>query len=189
MSAQVSPARTSEQARALRWGGYFALFVALMSSINWLVIVHHDYVMEHDWPAASGTIYSAREDSREVVPASLSTPHYQVYWTEFMVILNIPRDRCPGTMIELDGQERCTGEVKTPEVQSPTDAEQWPLRHPRDSKVLVHYDAQSDRMVLAGESVFNTYPWRKITTTGVIFLLAMVMIAVARTWSVAQSPT
>src|SRR3954463_2666641 len=150
-----------QQAQGLRLGGYFALFVALLSSINWLITVHEDYVMEHQWPAAAGTIYSATAESREVIPPSTRSRSYELYRTEFMVVLDLPADRCPGTMMELEGQQRCVGEAKTPEVRSRLDAEQWYVRHPRDSKVIVHYDPQSDRMVLGGESILNVYPWRK----------------------------
>jgi hypothetical protein len=172
-----------QQAQGLRLGGYFALFVAFLSSINWLVVVHEDYVMEHQWPAAGGTIYSAREDSREVIPASIKSPRYQVYWTEFTVILDLPPDRCPGTMMGLEGQQRCVGEAKTPEVRSRLDAEQWYVRHPRDSKVIVHYDSQSDRMVLGGESILNVYPWRKISITVFIALLGALMVVLGRNWA------
>jgi hypothetical protein len=177
-----------QQAQGLRLGGYFAFFVALLSSINWLLIVHEDYVMEHQWPAVPGTIYSATERWREVIPPSISSPHYQVYWTEFMVILNLPAERCLGTMIELEGQPRCTGEAKTPEVRSPSDAEQWSVRHPRESKVIVHYDTQSGRMVLGGESILNVYPWRKIGTTAIIFAVGAFLFGLGRSWAIEPEP-
>ena len=97
-----------QQAQGLRLGGYFALFVALLSSINWLLIVHEDYVMEHLWPAASGIVYSATERSREVVPPSISSPHYEVYWIEFTVILDLPVAQYSGTVLDLEGQHRGT---------------------------------------------------------------------------------
>jgi hypothetical protein len=172
-----------QQAQGFRLGGYFALFVALLSSINWLMIVHENYVMEHQWPVASGTVYSAAEKSREVIPPSISSPHYQVYWIEFMVLLDLPEGRCPGTVLELEGQQRCTGEAKTPEERSRIGAEQWYVRHPRDSKVVVHYDTQSERMVLGGESSLYVYPWRKIATTFIIALVGAIMLAFGRNWA------
>jgi hypothetical protein len=171
------------QAQAFRLGGYFALFVALLSSINWLMTVHEDYVMERQWPAATGTVYSATERSREVIPPSISSPHYQVYWMEFMVLLDFPRDRCPGTVLDLEGQQRCTGEAKTTAERSPIAAEQWSVHHPRGSRVVVRYDTQSDRMVLGGESVLNVYPWRKIATTFIIALVGAIMLAFGRNWA------
>jgi len=174
-----------QQATGLRLGGYFALFVALLSSINWLLIVHEDYAMEHQWPAAAGTVYSATERSREVIPPSIRSPHYEVYWLEFMMILDLPLDRCPGTVMDLDGQQRCTGEARTPAERSSNAAEQWSVRHPRGSKVVVHYDTQSDRMVLGGESIFNVYPWRKIATTLIIALVGAIMVVFGRNWATA----
>jgi hypothetical protein len=172
-----------QQAQGFRLGGYFALLVAVLSSINWLMIVHEDYLMEHQWPAASGSIYSATERSREVIPPSISSPHYEVYWMEFMVLLDLPRDRCPGTVLELEGQQRCTGEAKTPAERSHISAEHWAVRHPRGSRVVVHYDSQSDRMVLGGESILNVYPWRKIATTFIIALVGAIMVAFGRNWA------
>jgi hypothetical protein len=172
-----------QQAQGLRLGGYFALFVAVLSSINWLLIVHGDYAKEHNWPTVSGTVYSATERSREVVPPSIRTPRYEVYWLEFMVILDLPLDRCPGTVMDLEGQQRCTGEARTPAERSSNAAEQWSVRHPRGSKVVVHYDTQSDRMVLGGESIFNVYPWRKIVVTVIIALVGAIMVAFGRNWA------
>jgi len=175
-----------QQAQGLRLGGYFALFVAAVSSINWLMIVHDDYVMEHQWPAASGIVYSATERSREVIPPSISSPHYEVYWIEFTVILDLLVSQCPGTVLDLEGQQRCTGEAKTPPERSPIAAEQWSIRHPRGSKVVVHYDTQSDRMVLGGESIFMVYPWRKIAITFIIALVGAIMVVFGRNWATSQ---
>jgi hypothetical protein len=86
-------------------------------------------------------------------------------------------------MMGLEGQQRCVGEAKTPEVRSRLDAEQWYVRHPRDSKVIVHYDSQSDRMVLGGESILNVYPWRKISITVFIALLGALMVVLGRNWA------
>lgn len=137
--------------------------------------------MEHEWPAASATVYSMREDSREVKPVSTRQRNYQVFWMEFLVVLDLPQAQCPGSMVPLTAQEpQCTGTVKTPEVQSRADAIDWVKRHPRDSKVVVHYDPQSDRMVFGGESIFNIYPWMKIIFTAVILTVAVLMIKAGR---------
>src|SRR6478672_5757937 len=113
-------------AQALRLGGFFAFFVALLFSVNWLMIIRKDYVMEHEWPATTGTVYSMREDSRMVTPASIRVHRYWVYWAEFVVILDLPADKCPVQMRPLDGpQPQCVGTVKTPEVRSREDALEW----------------------------------------------------------------
>lgn len=137
--------------------------------------------MEHQWPAASATVYSMRENSREVQPASTRQRNYQVFWIEFLVVLDLPQGQCPGSMVPLTTQEpQCTGTVKTPEVQSRADAVEWVSRHPRDSKVIVHYDPQGDRMAFGGESIFNIYPWNKISITAVILIVAALMIKAGR---------
>jgi hypothetical protein len=172
---------TPQQAQGFRIGGYFALFVAFLTSISWIVVIHEDYVIEHQWPAASATVYSMRENSRDVKPASTRQRNYQVFWMEFLVVLDLPQNQCPGSMVPLTTQEpQCTGTVKTPEVRSRADAVDWVRRHPRDSKVIVHYDPQSERMAFGGESVFNIYPWDKITITAVILIVAALMIKAAR---------
>lgn len=97
------------------------------------------------------------------------------------MVLDLPRDHCPGNMVAATGQEeQCTGVVKTPEVRSRGDAIEWFSRHPRNSKLIVHYNAQSDRMVLGGESIFNIYPWDKIAITAICLLVAALMVAGAR---------
>jgi hypothetical protein len=173
-------------AQALRLAGFFLLFVALLSSVNWLLIIREDYVMEHEWPAAIGTVYSMREESREVIPASSRSHHYWVYWAEFVVILDLPADKCPGQMQPLDGhQPQCFGTVKTPEVRSRQDAVEWFSRHSRNSRVVVHYDPQSASMVFGGESIFHIYPWRMILLTIALLALSTIMVVVGR--SVAAS--
>src|SRR5689334_9264679 len=127
-------------ALAFRLAGFFLLFVALLSSVNWLMIIREDYVMEHDWPATTGTVYAMREDSRVVNPPSIRSRRYWVYWAEFGVILDLPADKCPGQMQPLDGQQpQCFGTVKTPEVRSREAAVEWFSRHPHNSRVVVHY--------------------------------------------------
>jgi hypothetical protein len=53
-------------------------------------------VMEHRWPAASATVYSIREDSEEVKPSRARQHNLQVFWVEFLVILDLPKAQCPG---------------------------------------------------------------------------------------------
>lgn len=86
---------TRSQAQALRLGGYFVFFVALISSVNWLGIIRRDYVMEHQWPTARGTVYSIREESRDVQPPSSRSRHYWVYWVEFRVVSGSARREMP----------------------------------------------------------------------------------------------
>jgi len=186
---------TRSQAQGFRLGGYFLFFQALISSVNWLLIIRKDYVMEHEWPAASATVYSMREDSREVRPPSIRQRRYWVYWAEFLVILDLPASQCPGEMRPFDDQQpQCTDTVKTPEVRSRADAVEWFSRHPRDSKVVVHYDPQSESMVFGGESIFHIYPWRKIVLTTAMLVLGIIMVAVGRSAAAsapgtADSPT
>ena len=177
MSSSITPA----QASGLRAAGYLAVFIGLMSALGWINVIRQDYVMEHQWPAASATVYSIRENSREFKPVSTRQRNYQVFWMEFLVILDLPQGQCPGSMVPLTSQEpQCTGTVNTPEVKSRADALDWVRRHPRGSKVTVHYDPQSDRMAFGGESIFNVYPWDKITITTVILIVAVLMIKAGR---------
>jgi hypothetical protein len=177
MSSSITPARAS----GLRAAGYLAFIIGLLSSLGWINTIRQDYVMEHQWPAASATVYSIREDSREVKPNSTRQRNFQVFWMEFLVVLDLPQGQCPGSMVPLTREEpQCTGTVKTPEVKSRADALDWVKRHPRGSKVTVHYDPQSDRMAFGGESIFNIYPWDKITISAVILIIAVFVIKAGR---------
>lgn len=177
MDASIAAA----QSRGLRAGAYLALLIAALSSLNWISILRQDYVMEHQWPAASGAVYSMSEESRKVEPVSSSGHSYWVYWMEFLVILDLPRDQCPGTMIALTGnEEQCTGTLKTPQYKARADATAWHYRHPPNSRLIVHYDAQSGQIAFAGESIFNIYPWDKIGTTAVIVVIAAALLIAAR---------
>ena len=172
-------------AQAFRLGGFLVFFVALMTSVNWLMIIRKDYVMEHEWPATTGTVYSMREDSRAVNPASSRLRRYWVYWAEFVVMLDLTADKCPGQIRPLDGQQlQCVGTVETPEVRSREEAVEWFSRHPRNSRVLVHYDPQSQSMVFGGESVFYIYPWRNILLTIALLALSTIMVAIGRSAAV-----
>jgi hypothetical protein len=175
---------TPQQAQGFRIGGYFILFVAFVTAFGWIPVLRHYYVMEHQWPAASATVYSMREDSREVTPPSSRQHSYQVYWVEFFVVLDLPQNQCPGSMVRLTTQEpQCTAEVKSPETKSRADTVDWFKRHPRNSKVTVHYDPQSERTALGGESIFYIYPWDNIFLTVVIFAIAALMMIVGRSQS------
>lgn len=177
MFSSITPA----QAKALRAGGYLALVVAFLSAINWILVIREYYVMEHQWPAASATVYSMREDSRVVTPPSSRLHSYYVYWVEYTVVLDLPQSQCPGSMVPLTSAEpQCTAEVKTPETKSRADTVDWFNRHPRNSRLIVHYDAQSGRMMLGGESVFDIYPWGKIAITAVAFVIAALMLIAGR---------
>jgi hypothetical protein len=167
---------TAQQASGLRLATYFALVVAVLSSINWLSAIHQQYVMEHQWPAVSATIYSRREDSREVTPPSIRQRSYWVYWGELLVILDIPPEQCPGNMVPLtQKQAQCTGTVKSPEAKSRAWAVRWLGRHPVDSRLTVHYDPQSERMWAGGESILDIYPWDKIGLTAILLAVAALM--------------
>ena len=177
MSSSISPARAS----GLRAAGYLAFIIGLLSSLGWINTIRQDYVMEHQWPAASATVYSMREESREVRPNSTRQRNFQVFWMEFLVVLDLPQGQCPGSMVPLTSEEpQCTGTVKTPEVKSRADALDWVKRHPGGSKVTVHYDPQSDRIAFGGESIFNIYPWDKITISVVILIIAVFVIKAGR---------
>jgi hypothetical protein len=178
---QMSSSITPQQASGLRAAGYLAFLIGLLSAFGWMNVIRQDYVMEHQWPAASATVHSMREDSREVRPSSTRQRNFQVFWMEFLVVLDLPQGQCPSPMVPVTTQEpQCTGTVKTPEVESRADAVSWATRHPRDSKVIVHYDPQSERMTFGGESIFNIYPWTKITFTAVILIVAALMIKAGR---------
>ncbi len=174
----MSSSQRAQQSGGVRLGGYFILVIAFLSSFNWLAILREDYVKEHQWPAASGTVYSIREDSRKVTSPSLRSHEYWVYWVEFFVVLNLPRGQCPGTMMALTrAEEQCTVEVKTPEVKSRANATRWLFRHRPDSQLTVHYDRATGRTWIGGESIFDIYPWDKIALTGIVLLVAVLMIA------------
>ena len=177
----MSGAITEQQALGFRLGGYFVVLVAILSSINWLLIVQHDYVTEHKWPGASGTVIQRREDSREVTPPSIRQRRYSVYWAEFTVSLDVPLDQCPGEMWHPVGrQSQCIGVVKTPEVKSRSLAIQWLIRHPSGSRIVVHYDRNSGDMAMGGESVLDIYPWDKIGTTAILLGIGALMILFGR---------
>jgi len=172
---------TPQQALGLRLGGYFAMFVGLLTVFGWAGAIQDYYVTEHQWPAASATVYSITERSKEVQPPSIRQHNYQVFWMEFLVILDLPQGQCPGAMVPMTTTEpQCRGEVATPYSRSRTDAIDWAARHPRGSRMTVHYDPQSRRMALGGESVFNIYPWGKIFITALILLGAVLMIGAGR---------
>jgi len=176
MPGSVDP---NNQTRALRWAAYFVLVIAALSSINWLTTIRQAYIAEHQWPSAGGTVWQMREDSRTVKPPSSRSRDYSVYWAEFQVFLDVPLDRCPGDI----WQGRCVGTVKTPDVKSRALAVQWFLRHPRDSKVTVHYDPQTARMVLGGEPISVSYPWHSIVTTMIFFAVSAGLLVWARVLS------
>lgn len=177
MFSSITPA----QAKALRAGGYLALFVAFLSAINWILVIRENYVMEHQWPSAAATVYSMREDSRVVTPPTSRLHSYPVYWVEFFVVLDLPQGQCPGSMVPLTTPEpQCTAEVKTPEVKSRADAIDWFSRHPRNSKLTVRYDPQTGRVALGRESIFDIYPWDKIAITAVAFVIAALMLIAGR---------
>src|ERR1041385_3264075 len=112
---------TSQQANGLRLGGYFAVFIGLLSVFGWAGAIQDYYVTEHQWPAASATVYSITERSKEVQPVSTRQRNYQVFWMEFLVILNLPQDQCPGNMVPLTTPEpQCSGEVTTPRSEEHT---------------------------------------------------------------------
>lgn len=172
---------TPQQARGLRAGGYFMMFVGLLSVFGWAGAIQAYYVTEHQWPAASATVYSITEQSKEVQPPSSRQHSYQVFWMEFLVILDLPQSQCPGATVPMTTTEpQCRGEVSTPHSRSRADAIDWATRHPRGSRITVHYDPQSRRMALGGESVFNIYPWKKIFITALILLAAVLMIRSGR---------
>jgi hypothetical protein len=175
---------TPTQTKGLRAGGYFLLLIGLLSALGWLGVIWEYYVMEHQWPAASATVYSIREDSREVRPSSTRQRNFQVFWMEFLVVLDLPQGQCPGSMVPLTSEQaQCTGTVKTPEVKSRADAIEWVRRHPRGSKVIVHYDPQGERMAFGGESIFSIYPWNKIIFTAVTLIVAALMVLAGRSRS------
>jgi hypothetical protein len=171
----------TSQARALLWAGRFFYVIAALSCIAWIGTVHDAYVIEHQWPAAPATVYSALENSQEVQPPSTRQHHYWVYWMEFLVALDLPPNQCPGNILVLANQEpKCTGTIDTPKSRSRLDAVDWVRRHPLNSRVIVHYDPQSHRMGLGGESILYTYPWRKIAITIMILAAAMLMVLFGR---------
>jgi len=182
MPGSVNP---NNPTRALRWAAYFVLFIAAMSSINWLTTIRHAYIAEHQWPSASGTVWQMREDSRTIKPPSSRSRDYSVYWAEFQVFLDLPLDRCPGDI----WQGHCVGTVKTPPFKTRASAVQWLLRHPRDSKVTVHYNPETGRMVLGGEPISVTYPWDNIAMTMIFLALGAALLVYARVLSDrSQSP-
>src|SRR5690242_4525528 len=177
-----------DRGRAFRWAGYLLLLVAVLSSLDWLATIRRDYVMEHHWPAASGTIYSLTEESREVEPPSVRQRRYKVYWAEFNVALDLPPDRCPGDLMVLGSQqEECHGAARSPASKSPGAAFRWLGRHPVNSRVTVHYDLQERKLWIAGESVADLYPWDKILATIVLLALSAVLFFIARKLSLADA--
>ncbi|HEX3153218.1 MAG TPA: hypothetical protein VHV32_01275 [Candidatus Angelobacter sp.] len=172
---------TPQQASGLRLGGYLLLFIGLVSVFGWAGAIQGYYVTEHQWPAASAIVYSITERSKEVQPPSTRQRNYQVFWIEFLVVLDLPQGQCPGIMVPLTTPEpQCRGEVTTPHVRLRADAMDWAKRHPRGSTLIVHYDPQTRRMALGGESILDIYPWRKMSTTAMIFIVAALMIVAGR---------
>ena len=161
--------------------------IALLSSLDWLATIHRDYVMEHHWPAASGTIYNLSEQSREVQPPSIRQRRYTVYWAEFNVALDLPPDRCPGDIMVLPQKEECHGVARSPASRSPGAAFRWLGRHRVNSRVTVHYDLQERKLWIAGESVADLYPWDKILTTIVLLALSAVLFFIAHKIALADA--
>lgn len=173
---------TAPQSQALRLAGYFLLVLAAITSIGCVSAIWREYVIAHRWPAAGATIYSTVEHSREVKPPSSSSRRYWVYWAEFVVDLDLPAAQCPGGVTPWTDQRlHCIGTVKSPDERSRTDTLGWIKRHPNDSKALIHYDAGSERMAFAGESVLYTYPWRNISAALTFMLAGILMLALGKT--------
>jgi hypothetical protein len=184
MSAINSIRRTQ-----FRLAGYFALAIALLSPVDWLTTISRDYAMEHNWPAASGTIYNMREESRWVDPPSSRQHRYAVYWAEFDVVLDLPRGQCPGSAMLVSPQpEKCQAMVRSPESKSRATATRWFIRHPLNSMLTVHYDVQSGRLWIGGESILDVYPWDKIGLTAVLLAIAAAMFFIACKISLAEAP-
>lgn len=61
---------TPQQANGLRVGGYFMMFVGLLTVFGWAGAIQDYYVTEHQWPAASATVYSLTERAKEVQPVA-----------------------------------------------------------------------------------------------------------------------
>jgi len=173
MSSSITP----QQATGLRAAGYFLFLVGFLSSFGWIGAIQKYYVIEHQWTAVSATVYSLREESREVKPSSSRQRNFQVFWMEFLVVLDLPQGQCPGSMVPLTTSEpQCTGTVKTPQVKSRANALEWVGRHPQGSKIIIRYDSQSGEMAIGGESIFNIYPWDKIGFTVAILIVGVLMI-------------
>ncbi len=171
----------SSPAAARRFAGYFALVIALLSTIQWIPVPFEDYVMEHRWPAASGIVVSRRENSREVQPASSRQHRYWVYWAEFDVTLSLPPDRCPGETTVINAQPaQCVVKVASPHTRSRANAIQWLVHHPLDSTMTVHYEAATGRAFAGGESIIDLYPWREIGLTATLAIVAAAFLALGR---------
>src|SRR5689334_15210657 len=188
MSSPMPTPISHDRGRAFRWAGYLFFVIALLSSLDWLATIRRDYVMEHHWPAASGTIYNLSEQSREVeTPSIRNQRRYMVYWAEFNVALDLPPDRCPGDIILLPQKQGCHGVARSPASTSPGAAFRWLGRHRVNSRVTVHYDLQERKLWIAGESVADLYPWDKILTTIVLLALSALLFFIARKLSLADA--
>jgi hypothetical protein len=143
---------TREQAKGFRLGGYFAFFVAFLSAINWISAIRNDYVIEHHWPAASATVYSIREDSREVSPPSSRQHSYWVYWVEFIVVLDFPRPM-PGANHSFNRATRSV-QRRSQDSGSKVSWRRAGLVYPASARVKIDYSLRpADPADSAGERI------------------------------------
>ncbi|HYX53423.1 MAG TPA: hypothetical protein VE783_08215 [Candidatus Limnocylindrales bacterium] len=185
MSASAGPV----QGRRFRWAGYFVLVIAALSSLDWLATIRRDYVMEHHWPAATGTVYSMTEQSREVDPPSLrQRQRTTYYWAQFDVLLQLSPEQCPGGLLARNAQQpECQIIVRSPASTSPAAVVRWFRRHPVNSTVAIHYNPASGRTWMGGESPLDIYPMGKIAVTCVMLTLAAILLLIARRLSFADA--
>jgi hypothetical protein len=165
--------------RWLRYAAYFVFFIGTLFGLVTLRIAHQEYRAQDTWPIASGEVLSSKEQSR-VVRTSRG-PNSTVYWIRFTVVFDPPLGQCgPGMLwIMTGGPTRCVGTFNTLEG-SRTDAYDWSRRHPVRSEVQVHYEPHGSGVRFAGESVADTYPWKKVFVTFVIFFAGFGLLRFAR---------
>ena len=163
----------------MRYAAYFVLFIGTLFGWVTLRIAHQEYRAQHDWPVAPGEVEASEEQSR--VDTDSHNNRSTLYWTQFRVLFDPPPGECGAGMLwgRIGGPTRCIGVFNTPEG-SREDAYHWTRRHPVGSHVQVHYEPHGRGVRFAGESIADTYPWKKILVTFVIFFAGSGLLRLAR---------
>jgi hypothetical protein len=150
------------RARFLR--GAIFIFVAggALGCITVCFRVWAEFHARHSWPVASGEVISAEVRTNKNLPGNLN--RRTTFWVEYGVRFAIPAEQCLTSTIWTDPGElgACEGIARTRSTDSSAIANEWLMRHPRNSTVEVLHNPRGPEVKIAGESAWLVYPWKSI---------------------------